>query len=119
MKTEQPILITSITAPADLSTKKNLFIGFDGNVCGNGEKALGVLNANTNTGNQAPVMAIGIAIVISGAAVNQKAKVQSDANGKAITFAAGEVNGYALDAAAGADEFIRIRLVQFFNFYST
>ena len=111
MQTEQPILITSITAPADLSTKKNLFIGFDGNVCGNGEKALGVLNANTNTGNQAPVMAIGIAIVISGAAVNQKAKVQSDANGKAITFAAGEVNGYTLDAAASADEFIRVRLV--------
>ena len=52
MKTEQPILITSTTAAADLSNKKNLFIGFDGNVCGNGAKALGVLNANTNLGNQ-------------------------------------------------------------------
>ena len=111
MKTEQPILITSITAPADLSSKKNLFIGFDGNVCGNGAKALGVLNANTNLGNQAPVMTIGIALTCSGAAISQGVKVQSDANGKAITFAAGEVNGYALDAAAGVDEFIRIRLV--------
>jgi hypothetical protein len=111
MKTEQPILITSITAPADLSAKKNFFIGFDGNVCGNGAKALGVLNANTNLGNQAPVMTIGIALTCSGAAISQGAKVQSDANGKAITFAAGEVNGYALDAAAGADEFIRIKLI--------
>ncbi len=99
MKTEQPILITSITAPADLSDKKNLFIGFDGNVCGNGAKALGVLNANTNIGNQAPVMTNGIALTYSGAAINQGAKVQSDANGKAITFSAGELNGYSLDAA--------------------
>jgi hypothetical protein len=110
MKTEQPILITSITAPADLSDKKNLFIGFDGNVCGNGEKALGVLNANTNQGNQAPVMTIGIAIVLSGAAVAQKDKVQSDANGKAIPFAAGEYNGRAMDSASGANEPIRILL---------
>jgi hypothetical protein len=111
MKTEQPILITSIIAPADLSAKKNYFIGFDGNVCGNGAKALGVLNANTNSGNQAPVMTIGIALTYTGAEINQGAKVQSDANGKAITFASGEVNGYALDAAAGADELIRIKLI--------
>ena len=51
MKTEQPILITSTTAAADLSNKKNLFIGFDGNVCSNGAKAFGILNANTNLGN--------------------------------------------------------------------
>ena len=48
MKTEQPILITSIKASADLSAKQNLFIGFDGAVCGNGVKPLGALNANTN-----------------------------------------------------------------------
>ncbi len=110
MKTEQPILITSITAVGDLSDKKNLFIGFDGNVCANGAKALGVLNANTNTGNQAPVMSLGIALVRTGGAVNQEAKVQSDASGKAITFAAGECNGRAMDSAAGADEFIRVLL---------
>ena len=38
-------------------------------------------------------------------------KIQSDANGKAITFSSGEANGYALDAATGADELIRILLV--------
>ena len=39
MKTDQPILITSIKAAADFSNSKNIFIGFDGNTCGNGAKA--------------------------------------------------------------------------------
>ncbi len=109
MKTEQPILITSITAVAALA--KNLFIGFDGHVCGNGKKALGVCNAETDSGEQAPVAANGIALVLSGAAVSIEDKIQSDANGKAITFSSGEANGYALDAATGVDELIRLLLV--------
>ncbi len=109
MKTEQPILITSIVAAADLS--QNLFIGFDGNVCGNGKKAIGASNSETDLGEMAPLAAIGIALVLSGAAVSVEDKIQSDANGKAITFSSGEANGYALDAATGADELIRILLV--------
>jgi hypothetical protein len=111
MKTEQPILITSIKASADLSSSKNLFIGFDGNICGNGAKALGVLNADSDQNEQAPLTASGIALVFSGAAVSLGAKLQSNASGKAITFSSGETNGYALDAAIGADELIRVKLV--------
>jgi len=109
MKTEQPILITSIEAKANLA--KNLFVGFDGLVCGNGAKALGVCNAETDLGEMAPVTAVGIALVLSGAAVAVGAKIQSNASGKAITFAAGESNGFVLDAATGADELIRVKLV--------
>ena len=43
MKTEQPVLITSIEAAVDLSGSQNLFIGLDGYLCGNGSKPLGVL----------------------------------------------------------------------------
>ena len=43
MKTEQPLLITSVKAAANIS--KNLFIGFDGNLCAANAKALGVSNA--------------------------------------------------------------------------
>jgi hypothetical protein len=109
MKTEQPILITSIEAKVNLA--KNLFIAFDGNICGNGAKALGVCNSESDLGEMTPVSSVGIALVLSGAAVVQGAKIQSDASGKAITFASGEANGYALDAATGADELIRIKLV--------
>jgi hypothetical protein len=111
MKTEQPILITSITAAADFTNSKNIFIGFDGNICGNGAKALGVLNANTALNEQTPVTSSGIILVLSGAAVSLGDKIQSNASGKAITFASGEANGYALDAATGADELIRVKLI--------
>ena len=111
MKTEQPILITSIEAAADLSAKQNLFIAFDGTVCGSGVKPLGVLNANTDEGEQAPVCCVGIALVYSGAAVAKGAKLQCNAAGKAITYAAGAVAGYALDEATGADELIRVLLL--------
>ncbi len=111
MKTEQPILITSIKAAADFSNSKNIFIGFNGNTCGNGAKALGVLNANTALDEYAPLTTLGIALILSGAAVSLGDKLQSNASGKAITFASGEANGYALDAATGADELIRVKLV--------
>jgi hypothetical protein len=109
MLTEQPILITSVTAKVDLA--KNLFIGFDGDICANGAKALGVCNTESDLGEQAPIAAKGIALVTTGAAVAVAAKVQSNAAGKAITFAAGEANGFAMDAASGADELIRVLLI--------
>src|SRR5690606_9107063 len=111
MKTEQPILISSIKAAADLSSSKNLFIGFDGDICANGAKALGVLNADTDLNEQAPVTTAGIALVLTGNSVSLGDKLQSNGSGKAITFSSGEANGYALDAANGADELIRVKLV--------
>ena len=110
MKTEQPILITSITAKVDLSAKKNLFIAFDGDVCGNGAKPLGVLNANIDIQEEAPVLCVGISLVYSGAAISHGDKLQCNASGKAITYSSGAVAGYALDASTGADELIRVLL---------
>ncbi|QQS34799.1 MAG: DUF2190 family protein [Ignavibacteriales bacterium] len=109
MLTEQPILIASIQAAANLA--KNLFIGFDGDICGNGVKALGVCNAETDELEQAPVMSKGIALVTTGDTVTVGDKVQSNAEGKAVTFASGEANGFAMDTSSGADELIRILLV--------
>jgi Uncharacterized conserved protein (DUF2190) len=109
MKTEQPLLITSVKAVADIT--KNLFIGFDGDLCSANAKALGVSNADTDTDEDMPVMTVGIALVYSGDAVNQGDKVASDGNAKAVTFSTGDYNGYALDASTGADELIRVKLV--------
>lgn len=109
MKTEQPVLITTIKAQADLS--KNYFTGFDGKLCGAGLKALGVCNADTISAEMMPVTVKGIALIYSGDAVSQADALESDASGKAITVSAGIANGYALDAATGADELIRILLI--------
>ena len=111
MKTEQIILTTSIKASVDLSTKKNLFIGFTGALCAVNEKALGVLAENVLVDEQAPVAVAGIALVKSGAAVAVGAEISSDVDGKAVTKVAGALNGYALDAATGADQLVRVKLV--------
>lgn len=110
MKTEQPILITSIVAGSDLSAKQNLFISFNGTVCSAGDKPLGVLNANTNLDEMAPVTCVGIALIYSGAAISVGDKLECDSAGKAITQSSGAVVGYALDEATGADELIRVLL---------
>lgn len=108
MKTEQPLLITSVKAAANIT--KNLFVGFDGNLCAANAKALGVSNASADLNEQLSVMAKGIALVYSGGPVSQGAKIACDANAKTVTFSTGEFNGYALDASTGADELIRILL---------
>lgn len=109
MKTEQPILITSIVAAANLS--KNLFIGFNGALPASDVKTLGVVNADSDSGENAPVMVLGIALVYSNAAITQGAAVTTHSNGKAKPISGSEIiNGYALDSASGPDELIRVLL---------
>ncbi len=137
MKTEQPILITSIKASANIN--KNYLVGFDGNLCSANAKPLGVSNANADSGEQLPVVCKGIALVYSYTTISQGAALVCQTGGK-VTPAANfnvvvpngstAVNsnsaqptltlsgtvlpqslvGYALDAATGADELIRILL---------
>ncbi len=109
MQTEQPTLITSVTSAAALM--KNYFIGFDGNVCAAAAKALGVCHADTAITLQAPVVAEGIVLVYSGAAIAAVGtSVEADSTGRAVTKASGVINGYNLDIATAADELIRILL---------
>lgn len=51
---------------------------------------------------------MGVILVEAGAAIAAGAEVESDANGKAITKAAGVANGIAWDAAAAAGDLIRV-----------
>lgn len=106
MKTQQPILTTSVVAIAELTRRR--FVGFDGNVCAAGVKALGVVEADTEAGGVAPANVLGVLLVEAGAVIAAGAEVQSDANGLAITKAAGVANGTAWDAAAAAGDVIRI-----------
>ena len=142
MKTENPVLISSVKTTAAIT--KNLFINFNGGLCANSAKALGVSNADADLGEELPVMIAGIALVYSGAAITLNAngykEVISDGNGKAreannlsvsvpagataVTSTAAQpnlteagsippesINGYAMDAATGADQLIRVRLL--------
>ena len=110
MKTEQPILLTSITTTEAVT--KNLIIAVDGSLCDATEVPLGVINADTASGEEAPVCVEGIALVTSGAAVVIGVLLKSDAASKAITTTTNDklVIGKALDAASAADELIRVKL---------
>lgn len=106
MKTHHVIFAMSMTAMADL--EKNRFIGLDGNPCGAGAKSAGVGEFDVAAGEQATVNAMGAIIVESGGAVSAGSAVESDADARAVTHGSGEINGYALNAAATAGEHIVI-----------
>ena len=112
MKTEQPRLITSVKAGEDLP--KNVFINFAGYKADD-EICLGVCNAGTDLGEEAPVMINGIALVLSSASIGQGDYVKPASGGKAVTvigdpYADPAIRGLALDSASGADELIRVLL---------
>ena len=111
MLTEQPILITSIKCQVTEGLKKNYFVSFDGRLGADGQKSLGVCNADTDLNEMVPVTAKGIALVYTGSGISLGAGVQSFDDGKAVPLDAGPLEGYAMDAATGAGELIRILLV--------
>ncbi|MEI7475358.1 MAG: capsid cement protein [bacterium] len=104
-KLYKPLLTDSIKAPANID--KHRFIGFDGNYCIEGAKALGVSEVEIEAGQFAPVILNGIVLVRTAGTIIQGAKVASDLNGYAIAFTTGEANGYSLDNAE-AGEIIRL-----------
>lgn len=106
MKPQNVILVGSILAATDLTRRR--FVGFDGNLCAAGVKALGVVEADTEAENVAPANVLGVILVEAGGVIAAGAEVQSDADGKAIAKAAGVTNGTAWDAATAPGDVIRI-----------
>jgi hypothetical protein len=102
--------IATMTIVAVVATDKSLFVGYDGDICDAGEKAIGVNQVSVDAGDAMPVTYLGIMPVIASAAIAVGAEVESDANGKAITLSTGISNGTALDAATTAGDIIRIVL---------
>ena len=106
-KLYKPLLIDSIKAQTDLPIQR--FIDFDGNLCAAGAKAYGVSDVEIESGQFAPIAVLGILLVEAGGALAAKAKVASDASGRAVAITSNEeVNGYALDTATASGDIIRI-----------
>lgn len=109
MKTEQPVLITTIAASgADLARLR--FVGFGGAVATAAAAALGVCNADTAVGLQAPVGVVGIFLVEAGGAFSAGGDVEVGTGGKAVAKSAGVVVGTALDTAAADGDIVRVLL---------
>lgn len=109
MKTHAPGHRYTILAAAAIA--KQLFVGLTGNICAADAKPLGVSEIDVASGEQMSVITSGVALVLSGAALNAGDKLEVNGAGKAITWAtSGEVAGWALDTATGADQVIRVLL---------
>ena len=108
MKTEQPILITSIKAAVDIP--KNIFVSITGNISDGTNLPIGVSNDSAIAGDMTPVAVNGIALVQTGATpVTALTPVSSDANGLAIPSTdASLTRGIALDD--GTESIIRVLL---------
>ncbi len=110
LKTQHTVLKTAIKAATNLLTLHR-FVGFNGTYAGEGSPALGVLDAETNAGQYAPVIVYGIALVEAGGAISLGSGVESDASGRAVAHNAGTLLGYAVDAANTSGEKIRVKLL--------
>ena len=110
MLTEQPILITSIKCTEPGGIIKNRFINFQGGFGAEGVKTLGVVNADTSEGEMTPVVAKGIAKVQTAYAIAVGQAIQVFDDGTAAPHTTGPIEGYALDAASAAYQYIRILL---------
>ncbi|MHB1687825.1 MAG: capsid cement protein [Ignavibacteriaceae bacterium] len=108
MKTEQPILITSVKALTAIP--KNVFVSLSGGIADATHLPIGVSNDSTVAGDMIPVAVNGIVLVQTGATpVVALSPVTSDANGLAVVSADPLLTrGIALDAGIG--DLIRILL---------
>ena len=110
MLTEQPILITSIQCKEAGGVLKNRFIRFDGTYGLEGAKSLGVVNADTNVNEYAPVTVKGIALIEAGGPISRGSAIETFDDGMAAPLTSGTLEGYALDSASSAGQLIRILL---------
>lgn len=95
-KLYKPLLIDSLTAQVDLP--KQVFVDFDGNICGSGKKAFGICDVETEKDQLAPIAVLGILLVVSGGTITKGSNITSGANGKAVVATSDDaINGYALD----------------------
>ena len=70
----------------------------------NGGVVIGVSSQDCSGSGKVAEVYDGIVIVEAGGAITPGTKVQSDANGKAVVYASGEVAGRAMTAAGAAGD---------------
>ncbi len=111
MKQSIPILTIDRVSAGAIAAHR--FVTAAGAQAGADANAIGVArNAAAAAAVRIPVDVLGTAIVEAGAAVAAGATLKSDANGKAITWAAaGAKLAIALDAAGGDGELIEVLLI--------
>lgn len=97
----------TISVKASQDIPKFRFVDYDGNLCGAGERALGISSLEAATGRQISLVILGTMLLESAGVINKGDAVSSDADGKAKLAETGEtVNGYALSSSSGVGSIV-------------
>lgn len=104
-----PLLVLPLTASAAVRAER--FVTYGGAECGAGAASAGVAVDPGASGELIPVVRIGTAVVVAGAAVTAGGLVESDSQGRAINRNTGVALGRALQAAAAAGQRIEVLLL--------
>lgn len=105
----RPAQQLSIAATAALTARR--FVTAAGAVPAAGSNAFGVALSDAVSGTQVPVVTLGTAPVVAGAAIAAGAAVEVAADGKAITKTTGIAVGRALTAASADGDTAEIFLI--------
>ncbi len=100
--TYQPVLTLSLKVNSNISS--NRFVKANGQLCGSEQKSIGVTEYNALSGEFAPVIVIGTALVTAAGSINIGDEVTSDSQGRAIKYmGSGNINGYAFSSATSGN----------------
>lgn len=110
---KQAVSLLTLTVVAAGVIAVNRFVTVAGAQAGADANTLGVTRtAAAGAGEKIPVDVIGTTIVESGAAIAAGATLETDASGRAVTWAtSGPRVGIALEAASAAGQFIEVLLL--------
>ncbi|HRP01597.1 MAG TPA: DUF2190 family protein [Candidatus Kapabacteria bacterium] len=103
----QPVLTLSCASITDIPEAR--FVEYDGRLCRGNYRALGVSEISTLSGEIAPIIAIGTALVLANETINIGAEIASDEFGRAINYTSGTINAIALSSAV-AGEYVKVLL---------
>ena len=109
MKTEQPILVTTVTAKDKFG--KGILVFSNGFLATEGSKPLGVSQTSAEANDLIPLTVQGIALVQIALPVTVGEKLQTIDDGYVAPYAGGEIVGYSLDAGSNAGDLVRVLLV--------
>lgn len=108
----QAISLLTLTVALTGTVAAHRFVTPAGAQAGADANTLGVARAGGISGEKVPVDVIGTAVVEAGAAIAAGATLETDASGRAVTWAtSGPKVGIALQAASGAGVMIEVLLL--------
>jgi hypothetical protein len=107
----QPLLALSLTAAGAIAAHR--FVAIDVTQAAANVNTFGVARVPAAIGETIPVDTAGTAVVETGGAIAAGALVETDAQGRAVTYASGPAVARVLpgESASAADQFIEVLLL--------